>query len=223
MTPGAFIDLHVHTRLGSLDSSLDPEVMVAAAMARGLSGVAITEHFRVWSPSEIKRHCRPGLTLYAGIEVTLDVGHILVFGVERAPRSRTLEELSAEVSDMGGALVLAHPFRGYFDPWQQESFRLDRWRVLSEAAEAGHVHAIETRNNGCGDRENALAARLACGAGLPGVAGSDAHTAKDVGHEATKLTESPRDSFELAALLRRLAERPRALFAVSGMGGHLQH
>lgn len=204
------VDLHVHTRLGSLDSAADPAEVVRVAAARGIAAVGVTEHYRVWGPGEVRQYSRAGVAILAGIEITTDEGHFLVFGVERAPRGRTLVALAEEVDAAGGAIIVAHPFRGHLDHWKRASLDTGFHPELAALATHGWVHAIEAWNNGCTESENDLALGLAYSCGLPAVAGSDAHVATDVGRQTTRLDSLPRDGHELAAMLRCRAREARS-------------
>ncbi|MCE7929664.1 MAG: PHP domain-containing protein [Chloroflexi bacterium CFX7] len=214
------LDLHVHTRLGSLDSTMDPEQMLRTAAERGLAGVGVTEHYRLWSAAEVERYSGSRVTILAGIEVTAAEGHFLVFGVDQAPRSRSLASLAAEVYDLGGALVLAHPFRGQLDHWRRHLLDTAFHPLLLDLVDRGQVHGIEAWNNGCTDAENDLAMDLAMATGLPALGGSDAHVASDVGRQRTRFKVMPRDSRELAMLLRaRVQEGGPAQWASTAARG----
>lgn len=172
--------------------------MIEAAAARGLSGVAVTEHYRVWTPSEVAEHSRPGLRVYAAAEVATDIGHVLVYGLAGFPQSRSLAALVCEASEAGAALVFAHPFRGRLDYWQRSRARDV---LLDERAALAGFHAIEVCNSGCTDTENQLAMAMADKGRTPAVAGSDAHLAVHVGSAVTTFEELPVDSRDLAARL----------------------
>jgi predicted metal-dependent phosphoesterase TrpH len=200
------IDLHVHTRLGSLDSSIEPAVLVEHARRAGLSGIALTEHYRQWTAWEIERWSTEDVRLYPAAEVSTDLGHLLAFGFPGFPSARTAAELAEEARDCGGALVLAHPFRGFFDSphhWLNGEGSAAA-PPLERAARrsTGVVHGVEVLNNGCTEEENRLADRLRQAIGCPGVAGSDAHLAAHIGRHATPFAVLPRDAGDLAGMLR---------------------
>ena len=48
------IDIHCHTSKYSSCSVQPPELAVETAIKRGLQGIIITEHFRLWKEGEIK-------------------------------------------------------------------------------------------------------------------------------------------------------------------------
>ena len=74
------IDLHCHTKVHSPCSALTPDALVRAAQARGLDGVCITEHDALWPLAEIEILTRTmQFLVLRGMEVTTEVGHVLVF------------------------------------------------------------------------------------------------------------------------------------------------
>ena len=76
------IDLHLHTNRGSADSNLSPKDMIARAQAIGIGAVCITEHDNAWDLREIKTLAEDsGVIFLRGIEVTTELGHIGVFGL----------------------------------------------------------------------------------------------------------------------------------------------
>ena len=54
--PGTILDMHVHTTAGASDSGLSPEDLAEEAVARGLTGVNITEHDRLWDAFKLKEY-----------------------------------------------------------------------------------------------------------------------------------------------------------------------
>ena len=64
-------------------SALTPDALVRAAMARGFDGVCITEHDALWTAADIARVAdEMQFPVLRGMEVTTEVGHVLVFGME---------------------------------------------------------------------------------------------------------------------------------------------
>src|SRR3989304_5914400 len=81
--PGAIVDMHVHTVRGAADSSLTPDQLIEEAKRIGLSGVNISEHDRVWEARQIEEFReRSGLFVSRGMEVSTDMGHMIVIGLE---------------------------------------------------------------------------------------------------------------------------------------------
>lgn len=218
------VDMHIHTTAGSADSNLRPAVLGQRAAALGLPAVMLTEHFRIWSELEAAElQAGSGLSVFRGVEWNTDLGHILVVGVERhRPEIRAAVELRRYVTDNDGLMIAAHPFRHAFDPvpalWKAH-------KSSDVSLEAGCLHpvfalvdAVEVLNGACTERENDLAAQVAARLGLPGVGGSDAHYAEDVGRAVTIFEHSPADERALIAAIRqrtcRAGRGPAAALAI---------
>ena len=78
------IDFHTHTTRGSADSNLDAFAMIDQAQKVGLEGLCITEHDNAWDDPKIDEYAnKHGVTLFRGIEVTTEWGHVGTFGLNR--------------------------------------------------------------------------------------------------------------------------------------------
>jgi predicted metal-dependent phosphoesterase TrpH len=184
------IDLHCHTKVYSACSALTPEALVRAARARGLDGVCITEHDALWLLADIEKLSGAmGFVVLRGVEVTTEVGHVLVYGVPRhSPAMATLAELHRIVRAEGGLMYLAHPSR--------------RYGALPPADLASVFDSIEAQNGTEGMLQNDNAATLARGLRLPGIGGSDSHAVREVGVCATEFEEDVRDEESFMHALR---------------------
>ena len=170
------IDLHCHTRVHSRCSALTPEALARAAIARGLDGVCITEHDSLWPLHEIERLGESmRFLVLRGMEVTTEVGHVLVFGMERHHAElATLDGLHRIVRAEGGLMFLAHPGR--------------RYGTLPPDDLSAYFDSVEAQNGTEGMLQNDTAAALARNLRLPGIGGSDAHSVREVGVCATEFT-----------------------------------
>ena len=184
---GTIVDMHVHTTRGASDSALRPEELVAEAARIGLTGVHLSEHDRLWDPYELTRFRQEsGLFVANGMEVSTDLGHVLVLGLDRyVPGVRHAEELRRIVSEVGGYMIVAHPFRHYFDPVHFRRRGVEPFNMTPEEAARlpifQLVDAVEVAN-GCNTaRENLFALRVARVLGKPGTGGSDAHSSQGIG------------------------------------------
>lgn len=214
------IDLHVHSRMGSADSSTSPEEIAETAARRGLRGVVLAEHYRIWPRAEAARYSTPSVTIFPAAEVTTEVGHAVVIGLEHYPRERRIDRLAEEARDAGGVLVLAHPFRALFDSTGRTA-RRDLDLRIYRLAEAGLIHAVEVDNNGCPELENDAARRFAAQSGLVPVCGSDAHTPAGIGRSWTSFPASlhASDAAGLAAAIRLLHGRRPVPAELPDVGG----
>ena len=109
-------DLHIHTVKGSSDSSLTTDILLEKAIDIGLSGVCLTEHSSITNISDvINKFEKSGITLLRGLEVSTDMGHILVFGLySYVSGMHKIETLRKIVDSAGGVMISAHPFRNLF-------------------------------------------------------------------------------------------------------------
>ena len=191
------IDLHCHTKVLSPCSALTPEALVRAAQARGLDGVCITEHDALWPYDEIERvAAEMRFLVLRGMEVTTEVGHVLVFGLHRHhPAMATLDELHGIVRGEGALMYLAHPSR--------------RYGTLPPDDLSAVFDSVEEQNGTEGMLQNDNAARLARGLRLPGIGGSDSHSVREVGVCATEFSAGVSDEASFIAALRAGEYRAR--------------
>ncbi len=191
---GAIVDMHVHTRGHSSDSTLDPAELPRLVREAQITGVNLSEHHRVWD-----RHLQleylseqPELLVNFGIEVSTDLGHMLAVGLTRYEGGiHRAERLRAALDRVGGFLIVAHPFRHAFET--RSGGELPLALSAEQAAELPVFRVVDAVEiaNGCNTpRENYFAAEVARIAGLPTTGGSDAHSARGVGYFATGF-ESP--------------------------------
>lgn len=177
-----FVDLHCHTS-ASFDSLAAPGAMLRAAVARGLTHLAITDHDRIDGALEalaIAATEAPGLTVIVGQEIRTTSGDLIgAFLRTAVPVGLSPAEAISAVHEQGGLVGIAHPF---------DRFRgsVGRGEAPELEAVAAQVDWIETWNARLlvGDG-NARAAELAARLGIPGVAVSDAHTTLEVGIAST--------------------------------------
>ena len=194
--PGTIVDMHVHTVRGAADSSLTPDQLVETAQGIGLTGVNITEHDRVWEAHQIEEFRRTsGLFVSRGMEVSTDMGHIIAIGLESyVPGIRRATELRKVLNDVGGFMIVAHPFRHFFDPVHfRKEGRPPFEMTPAEAAERmpifSIVDEIEVANGGTAPVENQFALKVAQVVGKRGVGASDCHSTQGVGYFVTVFDE----------------------------------
>jgi len=199
--PGTIIDMHMHTVLGAYDSSLKPEELADEARRVGLTGVNITEHDRIWDQHALDRFRQEQAPLFInnGMEVSTDMGHILALGLKGyAPGIRRLAELRKVADEAGGFLIVAHPFRHWFDP--VHFMRQGRKPIAMIPEELAKLPVFELVDgievlNGCNTpRENVIALKVAKVLGKPGTGGSDCHSSSGIGYFCTvfeKMIETP--------------------------------
>lgn len=209
MTPGTIVDMHVHTTRGAADSSLTPEQLTQEAQRIGLTGVNITEHDRVWDARQVEEFREEsGLFVSRGMEVSTDMGHVIAIGLSQyVPGIRRAAELRRVLDDLGGMMIVAHPFRHFFDPVH---FRRDGrppfQMTPEEAAERMPVFRLvdemEVANGGSTPRENQFALKVARVLGKRGIGASDCHSTQGVGYYVTVFEEDLRTQEQMLEALR---------------------
>lgn len=189
---GTIVDMHIHTTNGASDSQLRPEEMAEIAKRIGLTGVNVSEHDRVWDhyTAQAFRRDHPHLFLSPGMEVSTDMGHIVVVGMkEYVGGIRSCEKLRQVVDSVGGFMVVAHPFRHFFDPvtFTRHGKKPPEMTPdnLATMPVFELVHGIEVLNGANTMRENYMALQVATLVGKPGTGGSDAHSTSGVAYYCT--------------------------------------
>lgn len=209
------IDLHAHTSPRSNCSRTTLEELVRTARARGLDALCITEHDVRWPGTELADASRLfGLPLIPGVELTTDVGHVLVFGPLHKPlwMGYRLAELVEECEHSDTALVLPHPVRRYageravrggrVPPTPAEIAALPQWEA---------VHAIEIASTQTTVLEHTLTAAALAVVVRPAVGASDAHGPGLAGRYATEIDGPVHTAEQLASEIRAGHVRPTRL------------
>ncbi len=170
------LDLHVHTDRSpdGMDSFDD---VVRAAKARGLDGIALTDHDLLSQGAEGE------LLLIPGCECSTSDGHILALFVRELPpvlrpvtgSLPSAAEAIRAIHALGGIAVWAHPF--------------ERRGAVPEdaAAMADLIESYNARACFRNSHANAMAGELAARLKKPKTGGSDAHGAEEVGNCFTEV------------------------------------
>jgi predicted metal-dependent phosphoesterase TrpH len=194
-------DLHTHTFFSG-DGVSSPEDLIAAAKAKGLHGIAMTDHNTcdaityMLEKGLMSPDGQPvdGFLVLPGVEVTTADGHLLCIGATLPNPLQLKGKPSREICDLihkhGGLAVPPHPY---------DLFRAGiRFSVL----ETLPIDAIEVFNAATTLRRyNKYAFKYAQERGLPMTAASDAHHAAAVGTAYTILST---DDFSVKGVLAQL-------------------
>ncbi len=166
-------DLHVHTNY-SKDGLSTVEDILRAAAAKGLDGVAITDHNTTAGARyalEVAGKVAPGLIVIPGEEISTKAGHLIVLGITQdIPQGMSVEDTIKEAKKLGGIVVVPHPYN-----------RPRHGMAIPEGADAAEVY----NSRYILGMHNRVALRRAREKKLPEVSGSDAHQASLVGSAIT--------------------------------------
>jgi predicted metal-dependent phosphoesterase TrpH len=191
----ARVDLHCHTS-ASFDSVAGPAAVVARAVERGLTHIAITDHDTIDGALEAVAAAPPRLHVLVGCEShTLEGDLVFVFLERGLPEGLSARAAIAAAREQGALVGIPHPF----DPARRSLLR-DR----ANASLIGLVDWIEGWNGRVGRQaDNERASAVGRDRHVPAVAVSDAHTLLEIGTMFTTMTGDPSSPVGLLEALQR--------------------
>lgn len=189
-----FADFHVHSD-NSYDGTASIYTLANAAKSKGISAIAITDH-NVCTIDEPKM--LDGVLLIPCCEVSTQSGHITALFLSEPLNLKMLrkdglpkaEDAVSEIRLCGGIAVIAHPF-------YKPGINIDSIAPILDGVEVFNSRAHYKNHDA-----NRLAADFADKFSLLKLAGSDAHTCKEIGNAYTELDcdELTADSIRQALL-----------------------
>ncbi len=186
------IDMHIHTSRYSSCSHIDPYKLIVKAKEKGLDGIVITEHEKLWSRAEIAelKKISGDLVILRGIEAGTPQGlHLLIYGMDKdIVFGMSEEDIIREAHRYSAVVIPAHPYR--YGTGSEEllcSLEIDGLEIMStNANETASMQAQILRDK----------------LGIPGIAGSDAHDIELVGAYYTEFQSNPTNETELVEALK---------------------
>ncbi len=172
------LDLHVHTR-ASHDCLAEYCDVVRFARARGLHRIAITDHNEIEGAFRA-RDLAPDLVI-VGEEVKTAEGADLsgLFLDAKIPKGLPARETALAIREQGGLVYAPHPFAGSKGLGEEVLDEIAEWVDIVEIFNA-RLHRPEL---------NRRAQTWAELRGLPGGAGSDAHTLNEIGRGVVEVPD----------------------------------
>ncbi len=184
------IDMHMHTQ-ASFDCLSDPRSVIAAAAAKGVQRVALTDHNRLTLALEMADAFPDSVIPGEEVKTKEGIDVIGLYIEEEIPKGTPAQEVCRRVKDQGGLVYLPHPYaRGkggagrYAEelaPW------VDIIEVFNARLHPGHLN----------DPGEELAARWS----KPRGAGSDAHMLGEVAGGWVEVDQHPNEPAALLAAL----------------------
>lgn len=182
------VDLHVHTTFSG-DSTITPKTVVEKLNAHPtVKGAAITDHDTTEGYFKVHRlaDAYTDLVIIPGIEVRTERGDIIILGVDEEPEQpNTLRSTLNFAAETHGVVLIPHPYRS---------------PGIGDFALNMRSDAIEVFNPTATPKENMMAQRLAEAGQLPRVAGTDAHSADEMGIAFTEVEAQPNAESILEAI-----------------------
>lgn len=172
-------DLHVHSCY-SPDCCIPLEVIVQRCCRLGLNCLALSDHNTIQGALKLKE-IAPFYVIVAE-EIMTNTGELMgLFLTEEIPAGLSAEETIIRIKEQGGLVNIPHPF----GRWP-----LDNYKKLTSPEIMEQLDMIEVFNARTPLPNSSRKAReLARKYRLPGGAGSDAHTASEIGRCYVEMPE----------------------------------
>jgi predicted metal-dependent phosphoesterase TrpH len=197
----AFIDLHCHTS-ASFDSLATPAAVMRAAVSRGLTHLAITDHDRIDAALRARDTAPEGLTVIVGEEVKTADGDLVAIFIEKlVPPGLSAVETIAAIREQGGLVGVPHPFDRFRGYGRKSGADLEAIATQVDWVEAYNARVV-------GGAANDRAAEFAREHGLPGLCASDSHTVLEVGISSNSVFGDPGTRAGLLAALANVEIHP---------------
>ncbi len=165
------VDLHLHT-VYSRDSLVSLEAVIETCQKRGLGAIAVTDHGTIAGALAL-RDISP-LPVIVGEEIKTSQGELLAYFLEEGiPQGLPPQEAIDRISKQGGVIGVSHPL----DRLRREAMGLSAVLEIIDQVDALEVFNART----VFAADNRRAEELAQARGLLRLAGSDAHTAGEIG------------------------------------------
>ncbi len=172
-------DLHIHTKY-SMDCQTPLDKIISRCQELGINCIAIADHGTAEGALEMQK-IAPFKVIVAE-EILTTHGEIMgMFLKETIPSGITPQEAVKRIRAQGGLVNIPHPF---------ETMRGSALKTEVLEAIAGDIDLIEVLNSRSPLPANSNRARdFALKHGLPGGAGSDAHTVFEIGNAYVEMPD----------------------------------
>ena len=202
------IDMHMHTQ-ASFDCLSDPRKVLAAASARGVRRIAITDHNRITTALEMAEAFPDSVIPGEEVKTKEGIDVIGLYIEEVIPKGTPAREVCRRVKDQGGLVYLPHPYargQGGSGRYAEELAPLvDIIEVFNARLHPEHLN----------DQGEELADHWS----KPRGAGSDAHMLGEVAGAWVEVNQHPNEPAALLAALEhgqvRGVTRPWAVHLAS--------
>ncbi len=197
-------DFHIHTRY-SMDCTTSLDQVIRTCQKKGINCIAITDHGAIEGALQIKKIAP--FQVIIGEEILTDRGEIMgLFLQELVPSGLSLKESICRIKDQGGLFCTQHPF---------DNFRKEALNAETMDEIAGQIDLVEIFNaRNPLIRSSEQARQFALDHHLPGCAGSDAHTSREIGNAYVMMPEFQNKKDFLPALLQGTVYGHKASFFI---------
>ena len=179
-------DLHIHTEY-SMDCNTPLEPIINRCLELGINCIAIADHGT--AEGALKMQTIAPFPVIVAEEILTPQGEIMgMFLKETIPSGLSVEQTLSRIRAQGGLVCIPHPFG---------TFRHSALGAKTVEEIVEHIDIIEVFNSrALLLRDSAQAQIFAQKYGIPGSAGSDAHTVGEIGNAYVEMPEfNGRDDF----------------------------
>jgi len=179
-------DLHIHTEY-SMDCSTPLEKIIDRCLKIGINCIAVCDHGT--AEGAIKLKSMAPFKVIVAEEILTPHGEIMgMFLQETIPSGMSVEQTLAQIRTQGGLVCVPHPF---------DTFRQSALGDKVTETIAAQIDVVEVFNSRASLlRDSTKADHFAEKYGIAKSAGSDAHTASEIGNAYVEMPEfSDRDDF----------------------------
>jgi predicted metal-dependent phosphoesterase TrpH len=185
-------DLHIHTEY-SMDCSTPLEKIISRCQELGINCIAIADHGT--AEGALKMQKIAPFRVIVAEEILSTQGEIMgMFLKETIPSGLTPGETVKRIKAQGGLVNIPHPF---------ETIRgsaLKDWCINEIAGDIDLMEVLNSRSPFPANTEKARA--FAARHGIPGSAGSDAHSVREIGNAYVEMPEFSNPQEFLKSLAR---------------------
>ncbi|MDD4985347.1 MAG: PHP domain-containing protein [Dehalococcoidales bacterium] len=174
-------DLHIHTEY-SPDCNTPLARIIDRCLEVGINCIAISDHNTI--EGALKMQDIAPFTVIVAEEILTPHGEIMgMFLKESIPGGLSVAETISRIRTQDGLVAIPHPF----DRFRQSALNTGITRSLAEQGEINVVEVFNSRTPLY--RSSARAESFARKYGIPGSAGSDAHTSQAIGDAYVEMPE----------------------------------
>ena len=172
-------DFHIHSCY-SMDCTTSLEEIIRTCLKKGLNCIALADHGSIEGALKIQ-DLAPFKVIIAEEILTTDGEIMGMFLTRNVPSGLSMKESIYRIKEQGGLLCTQHPY----DKIRPDSLKSEVMERI--APEIDLVEVFNARNPL--KNSSVLAAKFAHEHGLPGCAGSDAHSAYEIGNAFMEMPE----------------------------------
>ena len=179
-------DLHIHTKY-SMDCDMPLEKIITRCLETGINCIAIADHGTI--EGALKMQTITPFPVIVAEEILTPHGEIMgMFLKDGIPSGLSVGETISRIKAQGALVCIPHPF----DIFRQSALKA---RVIEEIVD--QIDVIEVFNSRSPLLQSSVKAQIfAQKYGIPGSAGSDAHTPGEIGKAYVEMPEfNGRDDF----------------------------